>query len=116
MLLTDPPTFVADVSLDIFADKYKNWWGEKKTTIGDKSSSAQALTLGMVVDAAMSDEGDVVVLKDSGEVRLHKFSLNDLTKELGETDRQQARFRWQDTWILLEGVVIPSEEEWETVK
>ena len=113
--LTDPPTRSAWVHLAVHAGNTTKKLGDKSFNV-KRSDDENGLTLGAIIDAAFTDKGGGILRTGSRCETLQDVTLDDLIQKLGVTGRKPAKCDSYYTTICLEGIVIPSEEEWASVK
>lgn len=117
MLLTDPPTFSANVFLNVYTGRNSNQtsnYGAKRFDV--KNKKGKGLTLGAIIDAAVTIRGDGWARQGTSYENLQDATLGDIMQKIGETDRKPAKCHIHWTTFRLNRMVIPTEEEWESVK
>ena len=113
MQLTDPPTTSANTSLVLGTGKSRSTRGTKSWDVEDRHS--QGLTLGGVIDAGNeSDNASDALVVINGHVEIcHKATLDDMVEQVSEASRKPVKIQALASTIQLEGMVIPTEAEWE---
>ena len=105
----------AQVDLEVYIGKTRSFrYGVIRLDV--KDDTGKGLTLGAVMDASASATGDGYVRQGGEWENLEDATLGDMMQKLGETDRKPAKCYAGTSTLRLEGMVIPSEEEWESVK
>ena len=112
--LTDPPTMFAECTLYVAIGKLVNSYGSKHFAVAGVND--EGLTIGSVIDAAMNHKGRACVRLPRSFEELEDATIGDVMTKLGETERKQAKCDHSSTLLYLNGMVIPIDEEWKSVK
>ena len=92
--------------------KTRSRYGAKSFEVGE---NGQALTLGAIFDAAMVHKSNSYVRISAGYGELKDATLNDIITKIGETSRKPANCDPSRFYMRLNGIVLPTEEEWASV-
>jgi len=110
--LTKPPCHDAEISVRWIIKSQPPTYGAVRQCVF--SDSASGLTLGEIIDAALNDRG-VVPVHGEGSSKEHSVKSNrelvDVPARL-EAKCDKAAIFGDGTTVALEGMVVPSEEEW----
>lgn len=111
--LTDPPTKSAQIHLSVECGKVKSNRASAQYTV--KTSNSQGLTLGDIVGTSVPTKHHWAGRLNAGSESAGERSVGDVVKRLGATDRNPAYLTKGITMFRLNGVVLPSEEERESL-
>ena len=111
--ITNPPPGAVYVTLQVYAGQNRESIGVK--TLDVYARSDDGITLGDVVDAARAQGPGMIRIKGYYE-HFHRLSLNEVFNRLGRTDRRPGRLDGEFGQYGLDNMVIPSKDEWRSVK
>lgn len=116
MQLTDPPTTSVSANVTLGTGKSRAPRTSKFWNVDERHG--RGLTLGDVIDAGSKRQNasDAYVVLNGRAETLRKASLDDAVEALSGAGRKSVRIEAGVSAIGLKHMVIPSEEEWESMK